>query len=142
MSVYVYLLHLERPIGAAQSDAARAARGLPPRKRPFQPQSQHYCGKAAKLAGRLDMHLARPDARFMQVVKEQGIQFCLARVWVGEGDIEKKIKGWKNGRRLCPICQGEKEFVAWGQNGSGTTLEGSVGREDKRNVEIHTEEVL
>ncbi len=90
----VYLLHFEQPIS------------------PGHP-AQHYIGSAKMLIGRLDIHHDCPDARLLQVAKERGIGFALARTWPGGRQEERRIKRWKMGRRLCPICQGEKEYVPW-----------------------------
>jgi len=90
----VYLLHFERPISPCHT-------------------AQHYIGSAEKLIGRLDVHHDCPDARLLQVAKERGIDFALARTWPGGRDLERKIKNWKMGPRLCPICQGEKQYAPW-----------------------------
>lgn len=87
----VYLLHFERPISPNHT-------------------AQHYVGTAKMLACRLDMHKVRPDARLLQVAKERGIGFALARTWRGGRIEERKIKNRKEGPRLCPICKGAKTY--------------------------------
>ena len=90
----VYLLHFERPISRNHT-------------------CQHYCGSTDKLIARLDMHKACPDARLLQVAKERGIGFCLARTWPGGRERERQIKSWKMGPRLCPVCKEDKVYEEW-----------------------------
>ena len=42
----------------------------------------------------------------MEVIKEVGIGFVLARTWRGSRTLERLIKRRKGGPRLCPICRG------------------------------------
>ncbi len=90
----VYLLHFAQPISPQHT-------------------TQHYIGSAEKVISRLDIHHDCPDARLLQVAKARGIAFALARTWPGGRAAERRIKNWKMGRRLCPICQGEKPYVSW-----------------------------
>lgn len=87
----VYLLHLEQPLSDNHT-------------------CQHYMGSAEDLETRLYQHLHYPDARMMQVVKERGIRWMLARTWPGGRIEERRLKNWKNGPKLCPVCQGKKDF--------------------------------
>lgn len=90
----VYLLHFERRIN------------------PDHP-CQHYLGWAGDLDYRLYIHKNWPDARLLQVAKSRKIGFALARTWDGDRALERQLKSWKMGPRLCPICQGEQEYRRW-----------------------------
>lgn len=90
----VYLAHFERPISPKHT-------------------CQHYTGSAESLSRRVRGHERYPDARLMQVAKERGIGFKIVRTWkVPDGwslrEYERKIKNWKMGPRLCPVCSGGK----------------------------------
>lgn len=90
----VYLIHFHRPLAHAQ----------------------HYVGSAKDLDARLRQHERGNGARLMEVIKDLGITWELARVWGGFSGIwearkfESDIKRHhKNARRLCPICNGRRE---------------------------------
>lgn len=100
----VYLLHLDRRVN------------------PDHP-ARHYMGSAKKLLARLDKHCFNPDARLMQVAKERGIGFALARTWPGGREVERKLKRRKEGPRLCPICRGEKPFRRYDPTNGGINHE-------------------
>ena len=61
--------------------------------------------QAAGLASRLADHRAGRGANLLAVVTAAGIEFQLARVWIGthEGH-EKAIKDRNNRVSLCPLC--------------------------------------
>ena len=85
----VYLLHLERPLSPDHT-------------------AQHYKGSAEDI----EAHRRGNGSRMMQVVAERGIGFQLVRTWeVPEGmtlrQAEKVIRRQKNGRELCPLCNGQ-----------------------------------
>ena len=83
----VYLLHFDSPIA------------------PGIHTCQHYIGWAEDVFKRLEEHAAGRGARLTEVAKERGITFRLARVWPGETrSFERRLKNWKMGPRLCPIC--------------------------------------
>ena len=84
----VYLLHLTQPLS------------------PGHP-AQHYLGVAEDLAPRLYAHQHARGARFTAVAVERSIPFVVARTWEGGRQLERKLKRWHNGRKLCPICRGE-----------------------------------
>jgi hypothetical protein len=44
----------------------------------------------------------------MEVVAEDGIGWRVARTLVGDRELERKLKRWKNSPRMCPICRGEE----------------------------------
>lgn len=74
--------------------------------------ARHYVGYASgeeEFARRLREHRAGSGARLMQVVKEAGITFEVARVWPDAGrDFERYLKTrHKRVRALCPLCRAE-----------------------------------
>lgn len=93
---YVYLLHFEQPIAPGRHTA------------------QHYIGHADDLAARIQTHergrryngLGNPTgcARIVEVAKERGIAFRVARVWRGGYELERRLKARKEAPALCPIC--------------------------------------
>ena len=109
----VYLLHLERPLGKPQTAEERAQYGLLPRKEKYKPHAQHYIGFSNRPITRLDSHKHKPDVKFLIAAKDQGIRFCLARIWTGGRDKERQLKNQKNAPRFCPVCAGKKPFEAW-----------------------------
>jgi hypothetical protein len=80
----VYILHLDPPYKHAR----------------------HYTGYAepGNLRARLAAHAAGTGARLMQVVKEAGGTFQLARTWPGGRARERELKDRHDAPRLCPIC--------------------------------------
>jgi predicted GIY-YIG superfamily endonuclease len=78
---YVYFLRFTEPISAGHT-------------------TQHYIGWASDLANRVETHRERPDARLLQVAKERGINFEVARVWKGSREDERYLKNLKAGHRL------------------------------------------
>lgn len=92
---YVYLLHFDRRIN------------------PERP-AQHYLGYAADLARRIQQHArgrrynsqggSTGCARLCEVAHERGIGFHVARVWVGDRELERRLKRWKQMTRYCPVC--------------------------------------
>jgi hypothetical protein len=80
----VYILHLDPPYKHAR----------------------HYTGYAepGNLRARLAAHAAGTGARLMQVVKEAGGTFRLARTWPGGRARERELKDRHDAPRLCPIC--------------------------------------
>ena len=82
----VYLLHFSQPYKHAK----------------------HYLGSAKDLETRLEQHANGSGARLMQVIREAGLGFELARVWRGGRKLERQLKRQKHSPRLCPICKGEK----------------------------------
>ena len=80
----VYLIHFDQPLSHAQ----------------------HYLGYARSVSARLAEHRAGDGARIMQVVREQGITWRLARTWPqGDRTLERRLKRWHKSRQLCPICR-------------------------------------
>lgn len=67
--------------------------------------ARHYIGITADINQRLQTHFDGRGARLTQVLKERGLGFTLARVWVaGERQAEAAIKRQSNAPRFCPIC--------------------------------------
>lgn len=82
----VYLLHLDPPYKHAR----------------------HYLGWAGNLEARLAHHRAGTGARLPAVAIAAGSRLVLARTWLGDRHLERKLKNQKNAPKLCPICRGEK----------------------------------
>lgn len=84
-----YLLHFDRRISPSHT-------------------TQHYLGSADDLDARIWKHRHHPDARLLQVAKERGIHFTVARTWTGGRELERKLKNQKNAPKLCPICAAQR----------------------------------
>lgn len=85
----VYLLHFIDP---ATGQSAR-----------YQ-HAGHYRGTTDDLPKRLQAHRAGTGARLMQVIKEAGLSFVLARTWPGGRDRERQLKREGGASRMCPEC--------------------------------------
>jgi hypothetical protein len=88
----VYLLHFDRPYGpgAGRADGRGSAK--------------HYLGWTRDLAGRLAEHAQGRGARLLEVVREAGIGWRLARTWEGGRDRERQLKNQGGASRCCPEC--------------------------------------
>ena len=84
--MYVYLIHLDAPLN------------------PTHP-ARHYLGFTTHLPSRMQAHLTGRGARFMQIAKERGISWQVARIWPGDRGWERCLKNQKRGPKLCPICR-------------------------------------
>jgi hypothetical protein len=82
---YIYLIHLDAPLS-------------PPHP------ARHYLGYSTYLPARMEAHRAGTGSRFMQVVRERGISWSIARIWPGDRTFERTLKRRKMGPRMCPIC--------------------------------------
>jgi len=82
----VYVLHVERPFRHAA----------------------HYLGFTNNLLARIAQHRAGQGARLMEVIGWYGIDFEVARTWRGDRKLERRLKRWHAGPRLCPICQARR----------------------------------
>jgi len=80
----VYLIHLDTPLAHAT----------------------HYLGYADDLQARLERHACGQGARMLQVCRERGITWQLARTWSGDRKVERKLKRRKDAPHICPICAG------------------------------------
>lgn len=73
-------------------------------KQPYK-HARHYVGFAKRLDERLEHHRNGTGARLMQVIRDAGIDWQLARTWPqGDRNFERAIKNRKASPRLCPIC--------------------------------------
>ena len=66
--------------------------------------ARHYLGWASNLSSRLQHHRQGNGARLMQVIRQAGISWSLARTWAGDRKEERRLKNWHNAPELCPIC--------------------------------------
>lgn len=58
--------------------------------------------------------LGSKGARLLQVVRDAGINFHVARTWDGDRKLERKLKNRKNAKFLCPECEKERREKADG----------------------------
>ncbi len=74
-------------------------------KTPYK-HATHYLGwsSVGKLESRLAAHRAGRGARLMEVIKEAGIEWTLARTWQGDRNRERQLKRQGGKSRLCPMC--------------------------------------
>lgn len=67
----------------------------------------HYTGWASNIAARLEEHRRGRGARLVEVVTAAGIDFELARVWLGaDRSKERRLKRSGGASRYCPLCRG------------------------------------
>lgn len=93
----VYLLHLDTPM-----DQGPDPRTGKPRA------AAHYIGFAKCLEARLERHANGHGARMLQVARERGISWQVARIWEEEDkNFERRLKNTHNARRYCPLCTGD-----------------------------------
>lgn len=78
----VYLLHFDRPYKHAR----------------------HYVGWAKDLDARLTAHMSGRGSRLLEVVRDAGITWVLARTWQGTRYRERRIKQQGGASRFCPCC--------------------------------------
>jgi len=64
----------------------------------------HYLGWAADLDARLAEHAAGRGARLLQVARDAGITWTLARTWPGTRARERQLKNQGGASRRCPMC--------------------------------------
>jgi hypothetical protein len=91
----IYLLHFHEPVSG---------------------HARHYLGWASDLEARLEAHRAGYGARLMEVCRERGIDWHLARTWEGTRDRERAIKDRAEGPKLCPDCTPIPRPVAAGRS--------------------------
>jgi predicted GIY-YIG superfamily endonuclease len=80
--------------------------------------ARHYTGWASDLEARLEDHRQGRGARLMEVVRERGIGWHLARTWEGTRTRERAIKARAEGPRLCPDCSPHPKPVMRGRSAS------------------------
>ncbi|WP_458686402.1 hypothetical protein [Nocardia tengchongensis] len=78
----VYLLHFDRPYRHAR----------------------HYTGWTSDLDNRLAEHRAERGARLLEVLRDNGIGWELARTWDGTRARERQLKREGGASRRCPKC--------------------------------------
>lgn len=78
----VYLLHFDRPFHHAR----------------------HYTGWTTDLQARLEQHRAGRGARLLEVLRDNGIGWELARTWDGTRGRERQLKREGGASRRCPKC--------------------------------------
>jgi hypothetical protein len=95
--VALYLLHFDRPYRHAR----------------------HYLGYAADVTAvhvRVDQHYAATTGdgrhhRLMQVVRDAGIGFTLARVWPTGTRADERRKKQRGHARACPLCREQRRVL-------------------------------
>lgn len=86
--------------------------------------AQHYLGATTQPLGeRLLDHYKGGGARLLQVLKEEKIEWTIARLWLGDFEKEKQLKKRHSGKRLCPICQGKVSYTGAEQKAMDEILE-------------------
>jgi predicted GIY-YIG superfamily endonuclease len=71
---------------------------------PFR-HARHYTGWASDLDARLALHAAGHGARLLAVIREAGINWKVARTWVGvDRNFERSLKKQGGASRRCPLC--------------------------------------
>lgn len=75
----IYLLHFDKPYLHAK----------------------HYLGWTSSIEERLEQHRS---GRGSPLVKAAGA-FVLARVWVGDRHLERRLHNRKDSPKMCPICR-------------------------------------
>lgn len=105
---WVYLLHFQRPISENHT-------------------TQHYLGSTvAGLAARMQQHRNGNGVRLLEVARERGISFTVARVWIGGRELEKRLKRRKESPRLCPICSCNPKPVHYAEELTPEALEDAL----------------
>lgn len=70
--------------------------------------AKHYLGWTTDLDARLTEHAAGRGANLMKVIKDAGIGWQVARTWLGDRHLERKLKNWGVARnKRCPLCRGD-----------------------------------
>lgn len=94
----VYLIHFDTPLPRGTSRA-----GVPL-------FAYHYLGYSEHIAQRIQAHRNGNGSRLMEVVKERGIGWRVARTWEGyTRKDERRMKNWKKISRHCPVCQSSRK---------------------------------
>jgi predicted GIY-YIG superfamily endonuclease len=93
----IYLIHFDRPYKHAR----------------------HYIGFTDDLRRRIEAHRDGGGSRLMQVVKEAGIGWHVARLFSGDRNFERRLKNRKNAANLCATCR-EERGIGMGEKTYGT----------------------
>jgi len=77
--------------------------------------AQHYIGFSGNIEERLRLHRkGQSQVALTRAVSALGIEIHLVRIWEGKDrNFERRLKNFKNARRLCPICNPQ----TWENNG-------------------------
>ena len=71
--------------------------------------AQHYIGFTTNLDERIQCHKNGNGSRLMEVIGQLELPWEVARTWENTPKaMERELKNYKNAKRLCPICSGEK----------------------------------
>lgn len=104
MTLQVYLIHIDQPVGHARTDAERAERNLPPRTPGWRSTAQHYIGYAKDLPHRLREHQTGQGSSLLHYATRTGINWRVVRTWKGGYQLEHDLKRRHNAPALCPVC--------------------------------------
>src|SRR6266498_4099229 len=83
---FVYLIHFDQPIGNPTEPKGRV---------------QHW---TQDLRSRLAEHEAGRGARLLEVIRDAGLGWKLARTWSGDRKRERQMKDQGGASRHCPEC--------------------------------------
>lgn len=109
--MYVYLIHLDEPIGEVSPDWVRELYGLPKTDREgYSAHAQHYVGSSPYLARRLQQHRHSKGAALLRHANKLGVAWHVSRVWIFDREIdgtefERWVKYQKRGPDFCPACR-------------------------------------
>jgi predicted GIY-YIG superfamily endonuclease len=68
----------------------------------------HYLGWSSNVEARLEEHRKGQGARLMTVIYQHNIGWECVREWEGDRELERRLKRWHSGAKLCPICKGRR----------------------------------
>lgn len=87
---WVYLLHLDRPLGNPGNRTG---------------QADHYLGSAWSVTERQATETsARCDVAILRAARAAGIGWRVVRCWPGDRKLERRLKDRGGASRLCPAC--------------------------------------
>jgi hypothetical protein len=66
--------------------------------------ARHYVGWTIYLPTRMTDHASERGARLLAVITEAGIEWQLARTWIGTRGRERQLKRQGGAARHCPVC--------------------------------------
>ena len=113
----IYLLHFDQPYKHAR----------------------HYIGWAINLNARLAAHENGRGARLLEVVRNAGIGWQLARTWPGDRTRERQIKTQGGASRCCPLC-GVKPRITYAA--LPHNKDGSISRSRTTDTQKHAAGVM
>ncbi len=87
----VYLFCFSRPMGNLSNSRAQAT---------------HYLGWGnGDASERIGNHLAGRGSALTRAAVAVGIKLKLVKTWVGDRNLERKLKNKKNAKGICPECK-------------------------------------